>query len=397
MNSQTSPPVAVVEADARLGFDLPPHRPPYETMRLDGGVGVVGLHWVMLIMHLPAYAAARYNIRAAVDRVPERVREATAAHLPLGDIAASWEDVVDRDDVAVVDCCFGARRDGMQRRLQVAQRCATAGKALMVHKPPAMRLGDVTAMADFARDAGLTLAVNQNCRYNPANYAVKGLLHESRAGRPITIELQSYWRSNVKSRSDRLATVGHTIHHADLIRWWVDRPCVSVYARATTESTLATYEFDDGTIAYHQENHTGPETHRVNAHLQCENAVIRHGHNWNWHLPSAQAHEFVHVWRDTRAEPVKLDLPTHVYEPVWSRHNPYLPLDGPFYDVAGPIAGMMGSLGTLLHATATDTEPDNAIRHSIDSFRICLAAQISARTGKPVDPRQLPDDATAEN
>lgn len=373
-----------------MGFEVPPHRLAYESMDLSPRVGLIGLHWVMLTMHLPAYRAARFNIAASCEIDPARIAEARAAHFPIGRSIDRYEDLIASDDVDVVDCCFGTRPQQMDHRRRVVELCCASRKDVMVHKPPARRLGDAMELYDIAQKGGIRLACNQNCRYNPANYAVKQLLSPDRLGRPITIELQSYWRGALRGwESAELATVGHTIHHADLIRWWVGSPCVSVTARGRGYSTMTIYEFENGTLAYHMENHSGVRHHRVTANIMAEHGVIRHGHNWNWHLPSSSEYDFVHLWRNTREEPVVMRLPEHVYEPSWSQHNPWIPSRGAYYDLAAPVAGMMGSLGSLLHANRSGASPDNSYAASIESFRMCLAAQVSAHTGRSVDPATL--------
>jgi hypothetical protein len=93
---------------------------------------------------------------------------------------------------------------------------------------------------------------------------------------------------------------------------------------------------------------------------------------------------------------VRLPLPEHIYEPVWSEINPWEPHEGPWYDLAGPIAGMMGTAGAVMRGLDRDCPPDNHVDGAIESFRMCLAAEISAKTGKPVDPREVPPDTSAE-
>ncbi len=374
----------------RLGFDVPPYRLQFETMDLSARVGLIGLHWVMLTMHLPAYRAARFSITASCEIVPDRIAEARAASFPIGRAIDRYEELIAAPDVDVIDCCFGHRPSQMEHRRRVVELCTSSKKDVMIHKPPARRLGDAIELQDIAVRGGIRLACNQNCRYNPANYTVKQLLVPSRLGRPMTIELQCYWRGSVPSwASTDPATIGHTIHHADLIRWWVDSPCVSVTARARGRSSMTIYEFESGTLAYHMENHSGVRNHQVTTNIMAEQGVIRHGHNWNWHLPSSAAYDFVHIWRNTREEPVVMRLPEHVYEPSWSQHNPWIPSRGPYYDLGAPVAGMMGSLGSLIHANRSNALPDNSYAASIESLRMCLAAQVSARTGRSIDPSTL--------
>ncbi|MGD2175843.1 MAG: Gfo/Idh/MocA family oxidoreductase [Candidatus Brocadiaceae bacterium] len=380
-----------------LGFSVPPYRTDFESQKTDYGIGVIGLHWVMLIMHLPAYRAARFNVVAAAEVLDERIEEARSKGFQLGRILRDWPGLLELDEVEVIDCTFGHGREKERRRLEVVEAAAEAGKHLMIHKPVAMSLSLAEEMARVAEEAGIKLAVNQNCRYNPACYSVKQLLTEERLGRPGIIEVQNYWRGDPREKSDdRGAWVAHVIHHADLIRWWVGETCVSVFSEAGMLSNVTTYEFADGTIAYHMENHSGVEAHETYMRVMAEGGVVRARHNWNWHFGAPGEYEKVEVFPDTARPGVRLPLPEHIYEPIWSDINPFTPHEGPYYDLAGPIAGMMGSMGALMRGVERDERPDNDVRGAIESLRMCLAAQLSAQTGHPVDPREVPSDTTAE-
>jgi predicted dehydrogenase len=386
------------EIERALGFSCPPHRIDYEDQKTDYGIGAIGLHWVMLTMHLPAYRAARYNVVAAAEINDDRIAETRRAGYDVGPILGDWRQMVRREDVEVVDCTFGHSPEKLEKRLRVIEACADAGKHLMIHKPVAKSLQVAERMKQAAEEGGIWLAVNQNCRYNPACYSIKQLLTPERLGRPSIIEVQNYWRGDPKDPDDqRGAYAGHSIHHADLIRWWVGSPCISVFSEALCLSNMSIYEFENGTVAYHMENHTGVEAHETNFRVQAERGVVRARHNWNWHFGEPRDYEYVEVVRDTRGPGVRLPLPRHIYEPVWSEVNPWEPHSGPWYDLAGPIAGMMGSMGSLMRGVERDEPPDNHASGAIESLRICLAAQLSARTGKPVDPREVPADLTAEH
>jgi hypothetical protein len=54
---------------------------------------------------------------------------------------------------------------------------------------------------------------------------------------------------------------------------------------------------------------------------------------------------------------------------------------------------MMGTMGSLMRGVELNEPPDNHIDGAIESLRICVAARLSGKTGKPVDPRDLPPDA----
>jgi predicted dehydrogenase len=381
--------------ESQLGFALPPYRLDYENFRTDYRLGVIGLHWVMQIMQLPAYKAARYNISCAAEINPEAIRTALEKRLVPDDITDDWRELVAREDVDIVDSCFGHKPDRQHKKLELVQAAVEAGKPVLVHKPAASTLGIAEQMLQAAENSGVPVCVNQNCRYNPAAYSVNQLLAPERLGRPLIVEIQQYWRGDPKPADDRRpAWMQHYIHHADLLRWWVGSPCVSVYSKAQQVCTMTIYEFESGAVVYHIENHTGVRRNDNSFRLQTENGVIMGKHNWDWHLGNAEGRDVVHVYRNTSEPPASLPLPMLPYEPVWSDINKWLPHEGPWYDLSAPTAGMMGCIGSIMKGLSENTEPDNHIRSGVEALRMALAAEISAATGKPVNPADVPSDYT---
>lgn len=379
-----------------LGFDPPPHRLPYEDFKTDYGIGIVGLHWVVQIMHLPAYVSAGYRLAAGCDNDEERIREAEMKRWPFKTMVRDYREMIRLPEVEVIDSSFGHNPKKQEKRRELVEAAAAAGKPLMIHKPAASTLGLAEEMADIAEQAGIPLTVNQDARYNPSAYAIKQLLMPERMGPPELIEIQNYWQGPPPKKGEGSSQwIAHVVHHADLVRWWMDRPCVSVYARAAGNATMAVYEFDDGTPAYHMEASTGVRAHETYIRIQTERGVIKAGFNWNWHLPSAREYDFVEVYPDPNEPGIRLPLPEHIYEPVWSDINKWMPKTGPYYDLAAPIAGMMGSMGSLLRGVAENKTPDNGIRGAIESLRMSLATEVSAARGQPVDPRDLPPETTS--
>ena len=99
----------------RLGFSLPPARPAFETFPTDYRIGLCGLAWVVQIMHLPAYRAARFRVTAGCEIDPKRIEEVQGSAHPLPRIYADYREMIASDEVDVIDCCFGhepARAEG---------------------------------------------------------------------------------------------------------------------------------------------------------------------------------------------------------------------------------------------------------------------------------------------
>jgi predicted dehydrogenase len=364
-------------------------------MSLSGGIVMAGLHWVTQCMTLPAYAAGGLHVAGAAEPDPHRRSQASASQMVPTPLVHDWRELLGRDGVSVLDCAFGHRASRQEARLEVIEAAAKHGHAVMLQKPLAGSLAVAEQLVSRARELGVVAAVNHNARYNPAAYSVKGLLDPDRLGQPRVIELTSHWRGDIREVDLQWpASTSHTVHHADMMRWWVGRPCIKVYAQARDAVTLATYTFDDGTIANHVEHHSGPTCHQVRFRVLAEHGLIEGGHNWNWHLPSAAGEDFVGYYPDTSRPRIDLALPTHIYRPPWSDINPYLPHDGPWYDLAAPVAGMLGTMAELLDATACEREPSISLEVSLESLRMAHAAVHSARRGVPVDPRELAPDPT---
>jgi predicted dehydrogenase len=171
---------------------------------------------------------------------------------------------------------------------------------------------------------------------------------------------------------------------------------VSVYARGGQASNLIIYEFDNGVLGYQMESACGVEDHKVPIRIVAEKGVIEAAHNWNWHLASPGPYEFVHVHVEKDGPPVRLPLPEHIYEPNWTDINPWEPRPEGFFDLAGPTAGMMGSMGEFQQALHEGREPDNSIQGAIASLRMAAAVEISARENRPVNPAEVPADYTLQ-
>ncbi|MFP4380101.1 MAG: Gfo/Idh/MocA family protein [Candidatus Sumerlaeia bacterium] len=380
-----------------LGFELPPYRLPYEDFNTDYGVGVIGLHWVVQIMHLPAYQAARFNVVGAAENNPDAVDIVKRKRLidPDAFFTDDYKKLISRDDVQILDSSFGHKPDKQLKKLELAKLCAEAGKTLLLHKPIASTLQVAEDILKVSEDSGVPICVNQNCRYNPAAYTMKELLKPERLGQPLIIELQHYWRGDPRPADNmRAAVMQHVIHHADLIRYWVGSPCVSVYSRCQQNSNLTIYQFANGTVAYHMENHSGIKQHTNKIRIQTEKGIIEGSHNWDWHIGSARGRDVVKVCRNTREDAFELPLPELIYEPHWSDINKWLPHKGPYYDIAAPVAGMMGCVGSIMKGLSEGKKPDNHVSGGVESLRMALGAELSSERNQPVKPEEVPLDYT---
>lgn len=121
--------------------------------------------------------------------------------------------------------------------LDLTVAAVASGLHVLMEKPIAGSLEDAVKIADFARTADKRIMVNQNYRWKPENEAVKAVVSAGVVG-PIE---QVEWRFARNHRSVNFATGWRSqfgdiflremgIHHVDLMRHWLGRSPVSVYA-----------------------------------------------------------------------------------------------------------------------------------------------------------------------
>jgi D-galactose 1-dehydrogenase len=78
-------------------------------------------------------------------------------------------------------------------RYAIARDCALAGLDLLLEKPPAATLGEITELEQLARTRGVTLFATWHARFNPAVEAAR----EALAGEAIA-GMEIVWRENVR-------------------------------------------------------------------------------------------------------------------------------------------------------------------------------------------------------
>lgn len=126
----------------------------------------------------PFFADAPFEpvLKVVVGRTRERVQEA-AGRLGFQEWATSWQEVVARQDIDVVDICTPG-----DSHASIAVAAAEAGKAILCEKPLANTVSDAQRMADAARKAGVVNMVCHNYRRVPAVALAKRLLDDGQLG-----------------------------------------------------------------------------------------------------------------------------------------------------------------------------------------------------------------------
>ncbi len=116
----------------------------------------------------------------------------------------------------------------------LAEQAAAAGKWVLSEKPLATTVEDAHAMIDTCRKAGVGLGTAFPCRYVPSLMALRDAIAAGEYGQIYAAtctnngQFPGGWFA-VGSLAGGGATMDHTVHVVDLLRWILNKEFVSVY------------------------------------------------------------------------------------------------------------------------------------------------------------------------
>lgn len=202
-------------------LDLPP-----------AGIGVVGAGNIVKNVHLPAYRAGGYAVRAIFDADAAKAG-AVAQAFGIPRVARTLAELLDDREVKVVDVAIpGAGR------VEVVRQVAAAGRPMLVQKPLADTLGEAREIVGLAEAAGVLLAVNQNARMAPDYRFAAEMVRAGLLGTPF-YAAHLLWSNHDQmthhapwlTDAARYQIVQYGVHHIDLMRFWFGRTPEAVVAQ----------------------------------------------------------------------------------------------------------------------------------------------------------------------
>ncbi len=190
------------------------------------------------------------------------VIESRAARLAQqfgADALTDYRRVLERKDVDVVCICAPS---GLHARMGI--EAAQHGKHVVVEKPIALSLRDADALIAACAQAGVTLTVVLQNRYNPPLQDLKRLVESGRMGRLLlgnaTVRWyrpQSYYEDGWHGTRamDGGALMNQSIHHIDALQWLMG-DVQSVFAYGATlahrmeceDAGVAVWRFASGAL-----------------------------------------------------------------------------------------------------------------------------------------------------
>jgi predicted dehydrogenase len=226
-------------------MDLSIH--PQLPRRKDFRIGILGSGFIVNECHLVAYRKAGFNPVAIVSRnVENAMRVAKRHNIPT--VYENYEQLLDNPEIEVLDI---AVPPNAQLALIKAACARKTVKGILAQKPLGMNYAEAVEAVSACESAGITLAVNQNMRYDQSVRAVKTLLENGTIGEPVfaTIEMRGIphwmpWQKDLGWLTLRIMS----IHHLDTFRYWFGDP-EGIYCSVRTDPRTR-FPHADGICTY---------------------------------------------------------------------------------------------------------------------------------------------------
>src|SRR5262245_35215068 len=169
-----------------LSLDYLPRLP----RRKDFRIGCVGAGFIMRDCHLVAYRQAGFNPVAIASRSIEAARTAAQRH-NIPTVHTSYKELLTDPSIDVLDIAVPPDMQPGLIRQAVEHKDHLRG--ILAQKPLAMSYREAKECVDLCAAAGITLAVNQNMRYDQSVRALRGLLRQGVLGEPVlaTIDMRA--------------------------------------------------------------------------------------------------------------------------------------------------------------------------------------------------------------
>lgn len=210
-------------------------------------IGCIGAGFIMADCHLVAYRSAGLNPVAIASRTIESAQAVAQRH-SIETVYATYQQLLDDREIPVVD--IAVPPDCLLPMIrEVVQRSHIRG--VLAQKPLGCNLRDAREIVRLCRDAGITLCVNQNMRYDQSVRACESLLRSGRLGDPVlaTIEMRAipHWMP-WQERQGWMTCRIMSIHHLDTMRFWFGDP-QRIFA-SFRRDPRTTFEHSDGIGLY---------------------------------------------------------------------------------------------------------------------------------------------------
>ena len=187
-------------------------------------IGCVGAGFIMADCHLPAYRNAGFNPAAIFAPSPDRRNEAAKRH-SIPKVYDSLDKILKDREIEILDVAVPP-----DIQLEVVRQAVKHNdhiRGILAQKPLGADFSQAAEVVRLCKEAGITLAVNQNMRFDQSVRACADLLSRGALGEPVlaTIEMRAipHWMPWQKRQGWCTLRI-MSIHHLDTFRYWFGNP-----------------------------------------------------------------------------------------------------------------------------------------------------------------------------
>jgi len=202
-------------------MDLAIHSPM--PRRKDFRIGILGSGFIVNDCHLVAYRKAGFNPVAIASRTRAHADTVAARH-GITKVYEHYEQLLDDSSLEVLDVAVPPNAQARLIRAACERRTV---RGILAQKPLGMNYAEACEIVRACERAGITLAVNQNMRYDQSVRAARALLETGVIGEPVfaTIDMRGIphwmpWQAELGWVTLRIMS----IHHLDAFRYWFGDP-----------------------------------------------------------------------------------------------------------------------------------------------------------------------------
>lgn len=350
------------------------------------GIGCIGSGFIMADCHLPAYRSANFNVVAIASRTPARARAVAQRH-GISTVYDAYAELLRDPRVEVVDIAvppdalLSVVQDVVEQKISGAEHL----RGILAQKPLGVDYAQARLIVNLCREADLTLAVNQNMRYDQSVAACKDALDRGLLGQPVlaTIDMRAapHWMP-WQERLGWLTLRIMSIHHLDAFRFWFGDPARVYCSVRPDPRTARRFRHEDGVCLYILEYESGLRA------MACDDV-------WAGPFDEGAAADVGISWRVEGAEgvargtigwphypvhtPSTIDLTT-IRSAQWHR---------PRWSEAWFPDAFVGPMAELLYALEEDCQPSNNGQDNLHTMALVDACYLSARTHRAVSPEEI--------
>lgn len=325
--------------------------------------------------HLVAYRQTGFNPVAIASRNPDNAKAVADRH-GLPKTYGDYRELLDDSEIEVVDIAvppdvqLDVIREAVQRKHL---------RGILAQKPLGMNYAQAVEIVRLCEDAGITLAVNQNMRYDQSIRACRSLLDRGDLGEPIFASIDMRAIPHWMPWQQRLGWVTlriMSIHHLDSFRFLFGDPTRVFASIRPDPRTTEKFDHQDGICLYI---------------LEYENGLRASSWDDVWAGPDGAESDIGIKWRVEGTEglargtigwpsypertPSTLDFTTTKHPGEWHK---------PRWDQVWFPDAFVGPMAQLLVALETETEPGISGRDNLGTMALVEACYRSAEEHRAV-------------